>query len=95
MQVDAVRGDIHSVVQLIARSYIELEVWAHGRFNSAVQSLLDLLADLLVIVASSQLLVKLVVGGRIEAFYHRLLSGGCGGRLVGLGGSFATEYRKR
>ena len=89
MQVYAVRSDVHLVVQLVARGHVDLEVGAHGRFNRAIESLLDLGSDLLVVVAGAQLLVELGVGGGVQAFHHGWLRGGCG-RLRGLTG-FATE----
>ena len=68
MQVDSIGRDVHSIVHLIARGHIDLEVGAHGRLDRAIQALLDLLAHLLVVVACAELLVKFVVCRGINTF---------------------------
>ena len=66
-QVLPIGGVGHSVVHLVARIHVQLKVGTHRRLNIAVEPLLDLLTDILVIVSSSELLVELAVGWVIEA----------------------------
>ena len=60
-EIDAVRGDGHAVVHLVACGHIELEVRAHGGLNGAIEPLLDLLPHFFVIVSCAELLVQLIV----------------------------------
>ena len=57
----SVGGISHTVVQLVARVQIKLEVGAHWRLNCGVQSLLKLLSHVLIVIACAKLLVKLFV----------------------------------
>ena len=51
----------HTVVHLIAWVHVKLEVRTHRRLDVVIEPLLDLLTHILVIVSSTELLVKLVV----------------------------------
>ena len=90
LQVHTVSGLVHAVVHLVAWRHVDLEVGAHGCLDRAIQSLLNLLTNFLVVVACSQLLVEFAVGGGVETLNHCLLSGGCTGTL-GFPRGFATE----
>ena len=93
LQVHTVGCHVHSIIHLIARSHIDLEVGAHGRFNRAIQALLDLCAHLLVVVASAELLVKFIVCRGIDAFNG---DHGCCSRLenVSLSSSLSSVEKK-
>ena len=58
---------MHIVVHLIAGVDVELEVGAHRRLKRSIETLLNLSADIFVVVPSSQLFVEFTVGGRIKA----------------------------
>ena len=57
----------HSVVHLIARVHVKLEIWTHRRLDVTIEPPLNLLTDILVIVSGSELLVELAVGWVVEA----------------------------
>ena len=57
----SVGGVGHTIVHLVARVHIKLEVGAHWRLNCAIQSLLNLLSHVLIVIASAELFVKLFV----------------------------------
>ena len=60
-QVLPIGGVGHSVVHLVTRVHVKLEIWTHRRLDVPIESLLNLLTDILVIVSGTELLVKLVV----------------------------------
>ena len=66
-QVLPIGGIGHSVVHLVTRVHVQLEVWTHRRLDVPIESLLNLLTDILVIVSGTELLVKLVVSWVIKA----------------------------
>ena len=57
----------HSVVHLIARVHVKLEIWTHRRLDVTIEPPLNLLTDILVIVSGTELLVELVVRWVIKA----------------------------
>ena len=66
-QVLPIGGVGHSVVHLVTRVHVKLEIWTHRRLDVPIESLLNLLTDILVIVSGTELLVKLVVRWVIKA----------------------------
>ena len=66
-QVLPIGGVGHSVVHLVTRVHVKLEVWTHRCLDVPIEPLLNLLTDILVIVSGTELLVKLVVRWVIKA----------------------------
>ena len=66
-QVLPIGGIGHTVVHLVARVHVQLEVWTHRCLDVPIEPLLDLLTDILVIVSGSELLVELAVRWVIDA----------------------------
>ena len=65
----SVLGIRHTIVQLVARVKVELEVWRHRCLYLRVKSLLHLLPDIFIVVPRAELLVKfLVLLGGVHAF---------------------------
>ena len=66
LQVHTVSGLVHAVVHLVAWRHVDLEVGAHGCFNRAIKSLLNLCSNLFVMVTCAQLLIQLLVAWGVE-----------------------------
>ena len=71
----------HSVVELVARVHVDLEIWADRGLDAGIQARLHIHTHIFVFVGGAQLLVQLAVVWRIDSFdvlsVHSGRSGAC------------------